>query len=46
MQFQVYKHWGNHWWKFHCFNGVEFPNILNENLWLMHGSDDLRLVLT
>jgi hypothetical protein len=27
------------------FNGDTFPNILNGNLWLMYGSEDLRLIL-
>ena len=35
----------NRRWRFHYFNGVRYPNILNGYLKSMHGLTDLRLVL-
>ena len=39
-------HWRlNRRWRFHCFNGVRYPGIMNGCLKSMHGLTDLRLVL-
>ena len=46
MRLQGLQHWHlNRRWRFHCFNGARFPDILSGNLISMHDLSDFRSVL-